>query len=483
MAQRKITNRWLLNSLGVIVTILVLVELAFAVSIRLFYYNSVRQALVAQANIVSSLLTKYSEQSTMDFDREVRSLIENFDQKDRMELMALDINGNVLITSSGFEVTSRIDLPDFTAALSSSDGLGEYQGKLGEEKVYAVTILSPHTEDVIAAVRLIVSLGKIDEVIYILIGMALLVGVAIIFFAVLSGSYFINSIVIPLGEIGTTARSIASGNFDIRLEKKNDDEVGELCEIINHMASELSATEKMKNDFISSVSHELRTPLTAIKGWGETIVAESSSDHIDTNTLSKGMSVIMKEADRLSLMVEELLDFSRMQSGRLRLNSARIDLLAELGEAVLMYTERAKREDIALIYDEPLFDAQVMADPNRLRQVFINVLDNAIKYSDPKDVVTVEATATPDYIYISVADSGCGISREDLPKIKQKFYKANLTRRGSGIGLAVADDIMRMHHGSLDLESALGVGTTVTIKIPTLKKYEALIATQQSTEG
>lgn len=483
MAQRKITNRWLFNSLGVIITILILVELAFAVSIRLFYYNSVRQALVAQANIVSSLLTKYSEQSSMDFDREVRSLIENFDQKDRMELMALDLGGNVLITSSGFEVNSRIDLPDFTNALSSSDGLGEYQGRLGDENVYAVTILSPHTEDIIAAVRLIVSLGKIDEIIYILIGMALLVGIAIVFFAVLSGSYFINSIVIPLGEIGTTARSIASGNFNIRLQKKNDDEVGELCDIINHMASELSATEKMKNDFISSVSHELRTPLTAIKGWGETILAETSSDHADPDTLNKGMGVIMKEADRLSLMVEELLDFSRMQSGRLRLSIARIDLLAELGEAVLMYTERAKREDISLIYDEPMFDAQVMADPNRLRQVFINVLDNAIKYSDPKDIVTVEATSTPDYLYISVADSGCGISREDLPKIKQKFYKANLTRRGSGIGLAVADDIMKMHHGSLDLESALGVGTTVTIKIPTLKKYEALTAPPQSTEG
>ena len=177
------------------------------------------------------------------------------------------------------------------------------------------------------------------------------------FFAAVSGFYFINSIVLPLGDIGVSARRIAGGNFDVRLESKHEDEIGELCEIINQMASELSNTEKMKNDFISSVSHELRTPLTAIRGWGETILADTDSEGCEKDTLTKGMSVIMKETDRLSLMVEELLDFSRMQSGRFKLSITKVDLLAELGEAVLMYTEKAKREDIPIFYDEPVFDA------------------------------------------------------------------------------------------------------------------------------
>lgn len=476
MVKRKIVNRWLYNSLGVIVVVLMLVELAFGISVRMFYYNSVNQTLSSQLGVVSSLLSKYAESSTTDFGAEVRSLIENFDQKDRMELMALDGEGNVLLTSSGFPVTDKIDLPDFVHSLSSPDGKGEYRGTFRSENVMAMTAVAPTNSEGIMAVRLIVSLDKVDDMLALLILASLVIAALIVFFAAISGFYFINSIVLPLGQIGVSARRIASGNFDVRLESKHEDEIGELCEIINQMASELSNTEKMKNDFISSVSHELRTPLTAIRGWAETILADTDLESGDRSTLSKGMSVIMKETDRLSLMVEELLDFSRMQSGRFKLSIAKVDLLAELGEAVLMYTEKAKREEIPIFYDEPAFDAYVYADANRLRQVFINVIDNAIKYSDPGDRVTVIASKEGEYFVIAVADSGCGISPEDLPNIKQKFYKANLTRRGSGIGLAVADEIIKQHYGSLDLDSVMGEGTTVTIKIPNASLYQSFTA-------
>lgn len=120
---------------------------------------------------------------------------------------------------------------------------------------------------------------------------------------------------------------------------KSDDEIGELSEILNKMADELSQSEAMKNEFISSVSHELRTPLTAIKGWAETI----GSMPYDRETVSKGMRVITTETERLSQMVEELLDFSRIQNGKFTLNKGNVDILAELGDAVLIYTEKAKK--------------------------------------------------------------------------------------------------------------------------------------------
>ncbi len=479
----RIINRWLYNSLGVIVGILLLVELAFGVSIRLFYYNSVSQTLTSQLGVVSSLLTSYAESGTTDFGVQVRSYIENFEYKDTMELMALDSEGNVLITSSGFPVEGTMILPDFTNALTAQDGTGQYQGDFRSENVMAVSSIAPINSEGITVVRLIVSLDNVDELIFAIIAASLIVVFVIVFFAAISGFYFINSIVRPLGEIGSSARRIASGNFDARVESKHNDEIGELCETINQMAIELSRSDKMKNDFISSVSHELRTPLTAIKGWGETILSDThfennshaKEQHTNQDTLKKGMGVIMKETDRLSLMVEELLDFSRMQSGRFKLSIAKADMLAELGEVVLMYTEKAKREQIPIIYDEPMFDAFVFADTNRLRQVFINVIDNAIKYSDAGGQVDITATKDNDYFIIAVADRGCGISPEDLPNIKQKFYKANLTRRGSGIGLAVADEIMRLHHGALELESELGKGTTVIIKIPNASFYQSQI--------
>ena len=294
----------------------------------------------------------------------------------------------------------------------------------------------------------------------------LIVGVAVLFFVVMSGSYFINSIVNPVKEISTTARRVAKGDFDARLEKKYDDEIGELCDTINSMAQELGTSEKLKNDFISSVSHELRTPLTAIKGWAETMQVSEDNPEV----IRKGVIIIAKESERLSGLVEELLDFSRFQSGRMTLMMDKVDLLAELDEAVYLFDDRAARGHIRLECDEPENLAPVWGDRNRLRQVFVNILENAIKYSDEGGLVQVTASESAEELIVRIADNGCGIAPEDLPKVKEKFYKANMTRGGSGIGLAVADEIVRLHHGSLELASEPEKGTEVTIRLP---KYHA----------
>lgn len=186
------------------------------------------------------------------------------------------------------------------------------------------------------------------------------------------------------------------------------------------------------------------------------------------DTMKKGVGVIVNETERLSQMVEELLDFSRMQNGHFTLRSANMDILAELGDAVLIYSDKAKRENIQIIYNEPEMLPFVFGDKNRIRQVFINIIDNAVKYSSPGDTVTVNASEADGKVIVSVADTGCGIKRSDLAKVKTKFYKANQTRRGSGIGLAVADEIITMHGGSIDITSpGEGKGTTVTITFPT----------------
>jgi len=219
----------------------------------------------------------------------------------------------------------------------------------------------------------------------------------------------------------------------------------------------------MKNDFISSVSHELRTPLTAIQGWGETLLSDGGQDKA---ILSRGMGIIISETTRLSQMVEELLDFSRMQNGRLRIDMDKVDALAEMSDVVLMYTERAKRENKQILYNDNDLLVPVMADKNRLRQVFVNIVDNAVKYTDPGDVIRVRAHTGKDMLVIAVEDTGIGIRPEDLPKVKTKFFKADTTRRSSGIGLAMADEIVAQHGGRLEIESEYGKGTRVTIRLP-----------------
>ena len=190
----------------------------------------------------------------------------------------------------------------------------------------------------------------------------------------------------------------------------------------------------------------------------------------DPETMKKGVGVIVNETERLSQMVEELLDFSRMQNGHFTLKSANMDILAELGDAVLIYSDKARREQINIIYNDPEMLPFVFGDKNRIRQVFINIIDNAVKYSSAGDTVTINASENGGEVIVSVSDTGCGIKKSDLSKVKTKFYKANHTRRGSGIGLAVADEIVSMHGGSMNITSAgEGKGTTVTIKLPAIQ--------------
>lgn len=467
MAVKKITKRWLSNNLGVILIILIALEVGFSFGIRAYYYNSVRSVLMAQANIVTSQLTAYSEDSSTNFTTQVRNLVENFQERERMELMAIGIDGRVIFTSSGFAPDGEHYMPDYEQALGSTNGIGYASQVIAGEKIMAVTVMSPVPDPQLAAMRFAVSLDRIDQQIILLIVALTLVGVAIIFFVIFSSSYFINSIVNPVGEVSETARRIAQGDFEARLPKRNDDEIGELCDSINYMAEELAASEKMKNDFISSVSHELRTPLTAIKGWAETL--SDTRDGVDPDMFGKGMRVITSETERLARMVEELLDFSRLQSGRMQLNKEKLDLIAEISEAVMMFEERAKHEGKQLIYQEPDRIAMFYGDRNRLRQVFVNIIDNALKYSDRGGVITVQADLHGDQLLISVTDTGCGIRASDLPRIKEKFFKANSTRRGSGIGLAVADEIVSLHGGVLEIDSKEGQGTKVTLVLPLQK--------------
>lgn len=472
MAVRSITQRWIFNTLSVIVLVIVIIVASSIYGLRNFYYTGVRQSIDSRANVVTGILIRISDDNTIAFNAEFRNLIENSDEKSRMEITAIDRSGRIALSSSGFSYTQQENMSDYEDALKSPNGRGYYVGKnVMGEKIMAVSVTVESSAAEYSAVRYVVSLENVDRVLlFYTLGLSA-AGLVIIGLVVLSGSFFIRSIVNPVREVGAAARKFATGDMSARIVKKSDDELGELCDIINYMADEISASEEVKNDFISSVSHELRTPLTAIKGWSETLLSLEGSGEERSN-LTKGLRVIDSETERLTGMVEELLDFSRMQNGRLTLVKTNMDILAELGEAVLIYGERARRDGIELAYEEPEMVSPIFGDKSRLRQVFINVIDNALKYSSQGGRVEISVSEGEGFVQIAVADTGCGIAPEDLPKIKTKFYKANQTRRGSGIGLAVADEIIRLHEGELQIESQLGAGTRVTILLPVNRRGE-----------
>lgn len=466
--RRGITRRWTTNVLAGIVLLLILVEIVAIAAVRYYYYQNVENALELRARQAYNTFSLYVSSPTFDFETGAWDFVEAFRDKEKMELQVINAAGEAVVSSSGF-VPQEQTMPDYELAKTAEDQMGVWHGRTADgESVMAMSVvIRDGQQNVLGSVRYIVSLELVNRQLLIFSVLMLLFGLAIVFFVMLSSTYFVNTIVSPVAEIGRAARRIALGDYDFRIEKKYDDEIGDLCDTINYMAGEISAAEQMKNDFISSVSHELRTPLTAIKGWSETLREGGAGD---AEMTAKGLEVISDEAERLSGIVEELLDFSRMQSGHISMQFTRMDLLAELEEAVVMFRDRAKREGIELIYVEAAELPPIVGDRDRLKQVFINIIDNAIKYSNPGGRVWVEAADMGAHVQVVISDSGVGIAKADLPNVKNKFYKANRTRPGSGIGLALADEIVRRHKGKLEIESEEGVGTTVTITLPAAAK-------------
>jgi len=462
--QDSLTRRWFRHAFCLIVLFLLVLLVLFCVMLRYYYYEGVRSALESRAELYQRTLELSDDGETMAWGQRSREFIAYFTDKDKMELQILTAKGQILLSSTGFVPPKEGIVPDFTAALTAENGRGEWRGRNSAgEPVMAMTVLETDSTGVtIGALRYVVSLTAVNRQIGFLSLLLFCLILLIICFVSLSGSYFISSIVAPVTAIGRTARRIAMGEYDARLEKKHDDEIGELCDTINFMAGEIRTAEKLKNEFISSVSHELRTPLTAIKGWSETLLAAPQ----DAELVAQGLSVIGSEAQRLSGIVEELLDFSRMESGHIALRIERLDVLAELEETVFLFRDRAARAGVTLEYCETEGLPPVRGDAARLKQVFVNLLDNAVKYTRPGDRIRVEAAALPTGVQVVVSDTGIGIAPEELPRIRQKFYQIDSAVSGSGIGLAMVDEILRLHGGSLEIDSEPGVGTTMTVLLP-----------------
>ena len=462
-----IAKKWMLYTVLPVALILTTVVILAYIGIRSYYYNEASNYLSNKANVLYREVNSDSVKNSV----QVSEIVATYEEKEKIELMSLDSTGRVMSTSSGFYMDFTEPFPDFESAVNSSSSRGSYTG-IGQngERIMAISLVLPEKVSEVRALRLVISIEQIDDQILKLTGFVLLGAVALLFIFFIAGLSFVRSITLPLKNLSEVATTIASGDFDYRIQPKSNDEIGDLCISVNNMAEELGKTDKMQNEFISSVSHELRTPLTAIQGWIETLGSLKDTESVE---YKNGMKIIASETTRLSTMVEELLDFSRIRrSGSLSMTFEEVDVVAELTEAYLMFKQRVAAEDKILEYEEPEEIISVCGDRYRLKQVFVNIIDNAIKYSEAETTVSIKLDHDEDWVSIRIIDNGKGIDSKDMPYIKNKFYRADHSVKGSGIGLAVANEIVALHKGELDIKSEKGVGTVVTIKLPAFGRYE-----------
>ena len=460
-----IKGRWLVNSLSFVLVILAVVVILISVGVSGYYYATVRDNLASRAATTSDTFRKYFTDTYDQFYTQAEATVTTFQDQDKFEQQFLDANGRILLSTSGLSGGGVASTEDASQALSGQK-TAVFTGRdpLSGERVMSVTApLLSARGDLVGGVRYITSLRIVERQIWMIVGFSLLACLLFLMLVVASNSYFIRSIVDPVLKINTIAKEIAAGRYGVRLQKTYDDEIGELCDTINYMSDEISRAERMKNDFISSVSHELRTPLTAIGGWSETLLAGGGED---PEEVMQGLTIIQKEAGRLTRMVEELLDFARIESGRMKLEIETFDMSIELYEAVYMYENLLRNSEMTLHYSKEPDSYFISGDRHRMKQVFLNIIDNAAKYGRSGGKIEVALSRDEDTIVVCVRDWGPGIPEAELPFVKEKFYKGSSKQRGSGIGLAVTDEIVTMHGGSLDITSKQGAGTAVYIRIP-----------------
>ena len=381
-------------------------------------------------------------------------------------MQLFDLHGEPILT-----VGAENGVPEAQSDVRNAIKTGEIKWTMGHNtaahgRVMAMAVpVMDESGTVLGILRGVVRLGETDRAVLLLTAAIVLVAAGLMVILYIIQRFYLRSVFVPITEITTTAKRIAAGSYGVQISRRYDDEIGELADTINDMSNKISQNEKMQSEFMSRVSHELRTPLTAIGGWSETLLSGGGS--VDTAEAQRGLNIILRETRRLTGMVEDLLEFTRMQDGRFTLNVAPADLRAEFEDTVFMYGSRLQREGIELEYLENDEDIpEIPCDKERLRQVFLNILDNAVKHGGEGGKITAEMRREGDEVVVRIRDFGCGIPAEELPLVKKKFYKGSSKARGSGIGLAVCEEIVTMHNGTLTLENAPGGGTLVTIRLP-----------------
>lgn len=439
----------------------VLVEFGVYSLINNYYITNIETILKSEQDMCVDLYEQlYHNQDLFSESEAIASKLIGYT---KAQVQLIDVEGRVLYDSiEQYKRGETIETSDVSMALE--EGIGDWQGNIDTgEAVFALSQSLMDGDQVVGIIRFVTSLEESNGVVNQLMAVLLSAGVVIIIIVFLASLFMANSIIKPIQNLEDYAKEIAKGNYQKRIEIANNDEIGRLTENLNYMANELKRTETMKDQFIGSISHELRTPLTSIKGWIVTLRTDHSKDPI---LMDEGYSIIESETDRLTDLVNELLDFSKLQSHQLSVRREPMDIAELLDYVYKQMRPRAQRKQIDLSYKMPEGPVVIDGDYNRLKQVFINIIDNAFKYTPELGTISILCSGSSWCCRIEISDSGCGIDEEALPEVFNRYYQGENAVEGGGIGLTLCKEIVSLHGGTIEIESEKGTGTLVRVLLP-----------------
>lgn len=287
-------------------------------------------------------------------------------------------------------------------------------------------------------------------------------------FIILLGVHFL--IYRPLVKITNAAKQYASGNLDVVIPVNTQDEIGYLSASLNYMSSQLKDMEYYQKKFVANVSHDFRSPLTSIKGYVEAM----ADGTIPPEMQGKYLNIILFETERLTDLTRDLLTLNEFDTKDLLLDKTDFDIHEVIRNTAASFESTCTAKKISIELLLATRTLYVHADRHKIQQVLYNLLDNAIKFSNPESTITIETTPRGDKVYTSVKDYGIGIPKSSINKIWERFYKSDLSRgkdkKGTGLGLSIVKEIIQAHNENINVISTEGVGTEFIFSLPLTKK-------------
>jgi signal transduction histidine kinase len=466
---------WKFFSAFVFLTLIVVFVLYFFVSLKLQdnFELKISEELQSNAVLVGDILTDdLLEGNNEDIQRKIENLAEKLD----LRITVIDMQGKVLGDSEKAPslMENHKDRLEITEAVEKGFGQStRFSDTLNYDMKY-VAVRVDNSGNTLGVVRFALPLSEVQLRIQ-LIYRVLLLGAVVAVVIAFTVAYFLSrSITFPISRMQEVARRIAKGDFSEKVNIKSKDELGKLAKSLNIMAAELQQKmenlkqmDRVRTDFVANVSHELKTPLTLIKGYIETLQGRAIND---TEKASKFILIIKEHASRLENIIEDLLSLSELELSKDCLNKTEFDMKKLIGEVTLGfgYAIDAKRQTLSVNHQGD--DFRIKADRDKIEQVIVNLIDNAVKYTNETGQINISILGKQNEIILVIQDSGVGIPREDIDRVFERFYRVDKARSrelgGTGLGLGIAKHIVLAHNGQISIESEINKGTKVLVRLP-----------------
>ncbi|MDU5559376.1 HAMP domain-containing sensor histidine kinase [Anaerococcus vaginalis] len=463
-------NSIIFSIMKIIMIFVTLVVVGFEIfsyrSITNYYESALVGAMLNQAKYNQVLYSNYL--SRYDLSEIVIGDKNSFYRNNVSQVQILDNSSNVLFDSLGSsKIGTKIKSTD---VINANKGEYSYQKiinkKTGEEVIALSYPLSDNQKQ-IGIIRLISSTAKVKENVNNQMIIFLFFGFTIFLFALVVSFYASKRWIVPIKNLTKVGEKLAQGDFKVKASEDGKNEISELGQTLNYMSENIVKREDMKNEFISSVSHELRTPLTSIKGWAITLQAKEIQKNEDM--LNQGLTIIENEGERLSLMVEDLLNFSRLSSTSFQYEKEDLNIVEIAKEVYQQLYPRSLNEKINFDFKTAYEEIIVNCDKNRMKEVFINIIDNAMKFTPKDGHIDIFISKEDENVNIEVKDDGEGIKEDEISFVSSKFFKGSSSKSQTGLGLSICEEIVKAHDGKLVIKSKYTVGTSVIVVLPRAK--------------